>query len=300
MYKEFEPLSVKPRKVIIDTDIGPDCDDAGAIAILCLAAQKYGFEIAAAVNCTSNPFGDGCTDAIVRFAGTDGVRLGRFMSREFLSEHRSYNEPVAKTYSAGFRNGNLRVENSADVYRDVLSGSEDDGVVVITIGQMNAFAEIVSAEPELCAKKLHCLVSMAGSRTETMAEYNIVCDAAAAETVFSKLEAPIILSPFEVGASVVTGFSKDDEGRDPVRDSYRYYTKAAMRRNSWDLTAVQFAVEGCGKFYGLSETYRVKVLENGCFSMDRSPDGKVRFMEKKTSDRELEKYIDGLLSSVGR
>ena len=30
----FESLKQKPRGVILDTDIGPDCDDVGALAVL--------------------------------------------------------------------------------------------------------------------------------------------------------------------------------------------------------------------------------------------------------------------------
>ena len=31
---KFQPVAEKKRSIILDTDIGPDCDDAGALAVL--------------------------------------------------------------------------------------------------------------------------------------------------------------------------------------------------------------------------------------------------------------------------
>ena len=43
----YSPLSQLQRTVILDTDIGPDCDDAGAIACLLFWQERYHFSVAA-------------------------------------------------------------------------------------------------------------------------------------------------------------------------------------------------------------------------------------------------------------
>jgi inosine-uridine nucleoside N-ribohydrolase len=44
----------EPVKIILDTDIGPDCDDAGAIAVLHTLATQGAAEILGIAHCTSN------------------------------------------------------------------------------------------------------------------------------------------------------------------------------------------------------------------------------------------------------
>lgn len=62
-------FSASGKKMIIDTDIGPDCDDAGALAVAFQLAESAGVEIAGLCNCTSNPYGSGAIDAIASYYG---------------------------------------------------------------------------------------------------------------------------------------------------------------------------------------------------------------------------------------
>ena len=62
---------MKPVKVIFDTDIGNDCDDAGALALLHRLCDKGEAELLAATHCFSSSSVAGCIDAINRFYGRD-------------------------------------------------------------------------------------------------------------------------------------------------------------------------------------------------------------------------------------
>ncbi|NRF95128.1 hypothetical protein HQN89_30025 [Paenibacillus frigoriresistens] len=65
----------RTRRVILDTDMGPDCDDAGALAILHALVDRGEAELLAVTHCTSNPWGAGCIDAInVYYGGWDNVQ----------------------------------------------------------------------------------------------------------------------------------------------------------------------------------------------------------------------------------
>ena len=295
----FEPLRRTGGRVILDTDIGPDCDDAGALVILAEGAKRYGFEIAAVINCTSNPWGEGAADALLAFCGVSGVPLGRFMSRPFLEDCCRYNRAVTEAYSPRFRAGRLRAEHSAELYKSALLASGDGETVVVTIGQFNALAEIAEAEPALCRRKIRAVVSMAGSADPTLREYNVICDPAAARTVVRTLDVPFYFSPFELGEPLVAGFDPQDDRRDALRDAYRFYTEGAMRRSSWDLTAADFAVNGTGEVYGLSEPFRLDVADDGTFRPAYRPDGNARFLTNRIGVEALIARMDALLAGAG-
>lgn len=302
MNSTYEPLKKVCRNLIIDTDIGPDCDDAGAIAIACKFSRELGFNISAVINCTSNPFGNGAADAIMDYCGVNGVLQGRFCRRSFLEDCRKYNEYVATKYSKAFSEGSLLVEDSLEVYRKVLQNAEDKSVTVVTVGQLNALAEILQAEPKLCAEKIYSVVSMAGSFDETVPEYNVACDAAGAEIAFGaieKLGIPQYLISVELGGDVITGFSQEDNAEDPIRDSYRLYTDGRMRRNSWDLIAVHFAVVGEGEIYETGDKGSISVFPKGEIRLTKSEKGNTCFVYRKIEIGELEAVLDGIIAKAG-
>ena len=60
-----------PIKIIFDTDIGNDCDDAGTLAMLHHLCDKGEAELLAVTHCYSNPYFAGCIDAINRYFGRE-------------------------------------------------------------------------------------------------------------------------------------------------------------------------------------------------------------------------------------
>jgi len=107
---------------------------------------------------------------------------------------------------------------------------------------------------------------------------------------------PVVLLPFETGADVMTGFAPDDGGRDPIRDAYRIYTGGAMRRNSWDLTAVHYAVLGENGFYRTSAPGKLTVLSGGEVRLVPCEGGNVSFADKTVPHDVLERELDGLIA----
>ena len=68
---EYTPLKNGGLTLLIDTDIGPDCDDAGALAVAAALAKRYRVSVGAVVSCTSSPYGAPCAEAICRFCGLE-------------------------------------------------------------------------------------------------------------------------------------------------------------------------------------------------------------------------------------
>ena len=73
----YEPLKDVKRSVIVDTDIGPDVDDVGALVVLFKLAQKYDVPVLGVVNCTSNVYGNGAIDVVARYCGAGEIAIAR-------------------------------------------------------------------------------------------------------------------------------------------------------------------------------------------------------------------------------
>lgn len=52
-----------PISIILDTDMGPDCDDVGALFVLHGAVEREQVKLLATIGCTSSPFIGPCIDA---------------------------------------------------------------------------------------------------------------------------------------------------------------------------------------------------------------------------------------------
>lgn len=321
--KAFEPLCKTPRTVLLDTDIGPDCDDVGALAVLIYYAKQYGFPIGGVCNCTSNKAGNGVIDAICRRCGIDTPPLGQWHGKDFMDqiEHCKYNTAVAEAHSEAYRNGTLQVDDEVTYYRKRLAAAKDGEVMVISIGMFNNLAALLESPAddispltgvELVKAKVYALVSMAAILPQGR-ECNVMCDYKASEKVFNNWPTAIYLSDFHIGVNVKTGYPHiTDEAAilaDPLPMSYHLYTKAwnwegavKGQNASYDLTAVQFAALGDCELYGLDtpgdlEFYAEVPDLPDATRFIPNPMGNKIFMTKKVSDEEIADSLQKILVS---
>ncbi len=316
----FEALCDHPRTVILDTDIGPDCDDVGAIVTLIHYAKEYGFPIAGVCNCTSNRAGTGTIDAIFRHCGVETPPLGQWSHPGFMDAPacHKYNDTVAETYSPAYRDGTLRVDDEVTFYRRLLAAAADDEVMIITIGMFNDLAALLQSPAdayspltgmELVRAKVHCLVSMAAILPQGR-ECNVVEDYKAATAVFTNWPTPIYFSDFHIGFRILTGYGHITDPMaiqaNPLALAYHLYTQAWPEHigdnSSYDLTAVQFAVLGEGEFYGLGEPGRLEFFAEVPNLPDATrfiPDesGNCRFMVKRVADSVIGDSLNAILHS---
>jgi inosine-uridine nucleoside N-ribohydrolase len=253
-----------PVRVIFDTDMGPDYDDVGAIALLhafadsgkatilaTMASNKY--EGVAAVLSLFNTY----------FRRPDipiGVPKGNAVSQRD-SQH--WTDSILARYPhAVVRND--QAEDAVLLYRKLLSQQPDHSVVIITVGFLTNLAGLLQTGPddysplngvELVRKKVWELVSMAGKFPKGW-EFNVMKDAAASQAVFGGWPAPIILSGFEIGVKIKCGLPLIGDRaivNDPVKDVFAISIPMAAEdsagRSSWDETAVLVGVCGYAPFY---------------------------------------------------
>ena len=305
----FESLKLKKRSIMLDTDIGPDCDDVGALAVMLSYAKESGIDVLGVCNCTSNVYGTATVDAIREYCSFPEFTIGMYSRPGFYADAQKYNKYIAETYSTKYKNNTLKYLPNVEFYRSLLASAEDDGVILVTIGMFNTFAEFLKSGAdeistlsgiELAKKKLHAVVSMAAVLPAGR-EFNVICDYEASKFCFDNCPVPMYLSDFKVGLSVFNGYEPDKAEtykNNPIFDSYQLYTADWQRvgfNRSFDLTAVQFAFEGEGKLYSLTPAGRLEFFNE---APDKLPNadatrfvecenGNIRFMIKNVSDEEI-------------
>lgn len=302
----FESLKMKKRGIILDTDIGPDCDDVGALAVMFSYAKENGVDVLGVNNCTSNKYGTATIEAIREYCDYPEFVIGSYTKPGFYEDSVKYNKYIAENYSTKYKNGAFKYLPHVEFYRSLLANAEDDSIILVTIGMFNAFADFLKSGAdkyspltgiELAKKKLHAVVSMAAILPAGR-EFNVFCDFEASKFCFDNCPVPMYLSDFNIGVSVFTGYAPEDADKyknNPIYDSYQLYTADWARvglNSSFDLTAVQFAFEGEGELYSLTNAGRLDFFNE---APDRIPDadatnfvecegGRIRFMIKNASD----------------
>lgn len=318
----FESLKMKKRSIILDTDIGPDCDDVGALAVMFSYAKENGVSVLGVNNCTSNPYGTATIDAIREYCDYPELVIGSYSSPGFYEDNTRYNKYIAENYSTKYKNGTFKYLPHVDFYRSLLADAEDDGVVLVTVGMFNAFADFLKSGAddispltgiELAAKKLHAVVSMAAVLPAGR-EFNVICDYEASKYCFDNCPVPMYLSDFKIGLSVFTGYAPEDAEKyknNPIFDSYQLYTAAWERvgfNRSFDLTAVQFAFEGEGDIYSLTPSGRLEFYNEAPDKLPHADatrfveceDGKIRFMIKNVSDDAIAESLQARMDEFNK
>lgn len=288
--------------LIVDTDIGPDCDDAGALTLLHILARKRKINFLAMTNCTSNPYACGTIDVINRYYGQNDIPLGRFEGKGFLEDGmaQKYNKYITENYDNRYK----PPASSADalgILKGALSASEDASVTMLAIGPLNNMAVLVKDEEgfALIQRKVIQLVSMATAQAPDKIEWNVKMDIPAAAIVCEYWPTPVVFSPSETGSPIITGRNFGPlRPEHPLRVAYRLFNDGdeTYGRPSWDLTAAWFAIMGAEPFFELSESYDVSVLHDGRILKTARNNGKFHFLQNKIAPEKIAVQIDSMWS----
>jgi hypothetical protein len=257
----------KPIAVIFDSDMGPDYDDVGAIALLHALADSGYANILATVASTKYEGVAAVFDVFnTYFKRPDlliGVPKGKALD---LRDWQHWTDTVIQNYPHSIQT-NDEVPDAISVYRKVLASQPDKSVTIITVGFLTNLAGLLQSAPdqysklggqELVNKKVRQLVCMAG-RFPQGSEFNLDRDAAASNAVFAKWPTAVLFSGFEIGVKIKTGLPLINNNtivNSPVKDVFRIAIpkdpKDSLGRSSWDETAVLVGIKGYQPWYKLN------------------------------------------------
>ena len=288
-----------PVPVFLDTDIGPDCDDTAALAVLLRLQEEGEARLLGVTHCTGSPYGLGTIDAICRAFGVS-VPLGTCDRPDFLStgDALRYTPSVCAKFPHAWAPGRPQPD-AADALVRGLKDAEEDSVTMIAIGPLNNLSRFLADERTagLMRSRVRRIAAMAGSFSfrEGFAEWNVKMDIPAARSVLCGWEKELLLCPFEAGLEVLTGSPLERYPDNPVRTAYTLYNGGGFTRSSWDPATVACAVLEDPGPYEYSEPGRVSLDGEGVTSFLPDPEGNCRIIRLKASPGEAAAWLDGIL-----
>lgn len=307
--RNAENVSPQPVGLILDTDMGPDYDDVGAMALLHSLADSAQVHILATLSSNCYEQTVPCIEVLNTYFGRADIPVGAPKGENSVSLttwHRTkWTEMLPSRYAHRTRRTS-EAPDAVKVYRKILSESADSSVVICSIGFFTNLRDLLVSPPdeysacsgrELVSRKIKRLVSMAGKFPEGR-EFNIHTDAPAAGKVIEEWPVEIVFSGFEIGERILTGkdvVSAPGENN-PVKEAYRLCMAEgdSEGRMSWDQTAVWVAVKGYEPYF-TAERGICHVNEDGSNSWEADPAGKhVRLIEKTdpaVMGKVIEKYM---------
>ena len=240
-------------KIILDTDVGSDCDDMLALACLLRAERDHRAQILAVTHCLRTEYGPPAISASLRYFGRDNIPVGAMEGGAMLSDY------YAKRLLERFGNASDMhpYPNSVSVLREALAAS-DGGVTLIAIGQFTNIAALIRSSAdsvsdlsgvELIRQKCARIVVMGGRFAADKSgvrtpEWNIKWDIDAAKCVFDTAPVPIIALPSETGTPILSGKRLMEKfgDKNPVTHAYFSFLKEEQQRPSWDPMTVIYAL----------------------------------------------------------
>ncbi|MEP7365501.1 MAG: nucleoside hydrolase [Acidobacteriota bacterium] len=291
-----------PVRLIFDTDMGNDIDDALALAVIHSLESRGEAKLLAVTLTKDNKFAAPFVDLVNHFYGRGSVPIGVVKNGSTPNGAPMIQWPAEKKDEYGLLAYPRRLMSGADapeaveVLMRVLAAQPDNSVVMVQVGFSTNLARLLTTPGgrELVTKKVRLLSTMAGHfpapGEERKAEYNVKIDLPASTALFRDWPTPVVASGWEIGDAVKYPAISIEQDfnyvrNHPVADSYRHYKQMPYDRPTWDLTAVLYAVRPERGYFGLSESGTIVVDDEGKTLFRSSATGRHRYLTLNAEQR---------------
>ena len=287
-----------PVRIIFDTDMGNDVDDAVALAILHSLESRGEAKLLAVTITKDNPFAAPFIDLVNTFYGRKDIPIGMVKDGKTPQDAAMIRVPVERKAANGKPLYPRRIVDgkqapeAVGLLRRVLAAQPDRSVAVVQVGFSTNLARLLDSPPDsasplsgrdLVARKTTLLSIMAGAFPSGKREYNVHIDIPSARKLFADWPGPVVFSGWEVGNAMhfpATSIEKEFAyvPNHPVADSYRAYKKMPYDRPTWDPTSALYAVRPDRGYFGISQPGRVTVDDQGVTIFTPAADGNHRYL----------------------
>lgn len=296
------------EKIWIDTDLGADCDDAGALAIANVLHNRKVCKIVGMTHTTTAKYGAAGIKAINNFYQNEfPIGVNKRVQHYFDdNKYDLFLTDLAIKFNKDLKENSL-YEEAILLLRKKLVNQKD--VTLICIGQLNNLAALINSTPddispltglELMQKSLKSIVIMGGYFDNNMTladlptEYNIVSDIDASKKICLIKNIPVYFCDFKLGSNVFTGGNiVEDYELNPVAFAYKKYANG--NRPSWDLLTVYYAIYGDNEVLNKSKAGFVEITDDGKTLFHEDKLGNCYIIKSMVSEKILEKTLNKLL-----
>jgi inosine-uridine nucleoside N-ribohydrolase len=265
-------VAAEPVRLILDTDIGNDVDDALALAMIHALQNRAEVRLLAVTITKDNRYAAPFVDLVNTFYRCPDVPIGVVHNGKTREKAPMLEVPVQRRDSTGHYVYPRHIEDGSqapeavELLIRILRQQPDHSVTIAQIGFNTNFARLLrtSHGRDLIQQKVNALYLMAGNFVKPEPEYNVYTDPDSAKILFEEWPTPMIFSGFEVGLAIT--FSYEAIERDfrytdnhPITEAFRIYVKKGQDRPNWDSTAVLEAIRPDRGYFELSQRGRVRL-----------------------------------------
>lgn len=302
---QMEPQASGIPRVIFDSDMGPDYDDVGAIAILHAYADSGYVDLLATIASTRYKGVASVLNLFNTYFNRPDLPIAVPASGLDMRDPQGWTDSLIARYPHRIES-NAQVPDAVSLYRKILAAQPDGSVTLITVGFLTNIAALMQSGPDrysqldgmaLIEKKVDRMVSMAG-KFPSGTEFNLVRDTAAAYYVLHHWRKPLLFSGFEIGKKIKVGLRLIGDASiqsSPVKDVYRICMRQdevdSAGRMSWDLTAVLVAVKGSDPYYNLRRG-RVVVHQNAAVEWSEQASGNQAYLLERMNYKDVEALLE--------
>jgi hypothetical protein len=299
--------------LLVDTDMGSDCDDVGALFVLHALAQKAKI-LGCIYSSGKNPYGIGCVAAINAWCGHSDIPLGALHDRGFGDGRNPFSEAIARDTDAYGHSiiSNDQVLDAVTTYRRLLVDQPDHSIVLASIGHLKALHEFYHSPAddifhgtglELASRKIRQWVCMGGRfpNSGTEPEWNFSANESASFTrqAIDVFPNEIVFIGWELGAEIITGRPFGSLPKlHPARRSYELFLGdhgLKKGRPSWDLATIHYAVSGEESVWKRIGPGRCSIDSKGNNTWKEDKTGRHFYLEARLPYEEIARILDDLI-----
>jgi inosine-uridine nucleoside N-ribohydrolase len=281
----------EPVRLILDTDMGNDCDDALALAMIHALENRNEVRLLAVTITKDNRDAAPFIDLVNHFYGRPDVPIGVVRNGKTPEDRPMLKVPVERrdahgnfVYPRRLQDGSHAPE-AVELLTRILTEQPDASVTIAQIGFSTNLARLVAtpAGRALTMRKVRTLYLMAGNFQKPQPEYNVFTDADAFKDLMKNWPTPMVFSGFEVGLLItypIESIEKDFAWAPdhPVVEAYKVYVGKPEDHPNWDSTAVLDAIRPARGYFDLSQAGNVALGEKNTTVFTPDEKGKCRFL----------------------
>lgn len=292
------------KQIFIDTDMGSDCDDVAAVAILAHFHKLGKINLLGVSHTSANPKTVDYLDMVCRFYGYKTENLAAAGKEWGIGEFR---EGFFNDVLNGFAyHTSPCTFDAVQLMRTQLSKAKD--ATVLCIGPLNNMSRFLDSPPdeisplsgkEILAQNVKEVVVMGGIFDnkrydfygETFeVEYNIKLDACASKNFIENCPTKITFVEFELGYNVKTfADTVAAEKETPIKRAYELFR--VSERESWDVIAALYCLFGENGYYQMSAEGKCVVEANGKTNFYQQNGGLHRYLIETASKAAIIEYV---------
>jgi len=279
----FSSLKSEPIRLIFDTDMGNDIDDAMALAMIHALQDKGAVKLLAVTSTKNHPLSTAFIDCLNTFYGRPEIPVGAVSMGVTPEQGRYLGMAELKDahgrwiYPRGQKNGH-KTREAVALLRKTLASQPDHSVTIAQVGFFTNLCKLLESQGDdvsplngyqLVQKKVKELGVMAGAFEEIdgngrYLEYNVKMDLSSAQSLAKKWPGKIIWSGFEIGIAARypwESIQKDYNylSKHLIKEGYLAYCPKGEHRPTWDLTTVLQLVYPERGYFSLSEVGMVRI-----------------------------------------